>query len=114
MLLRTLRDYGFHSIEMLLVVTMAFMLSTVFRSSLLSVGITMFITFAGQVVTALLIRYSWGKYWLFANTDFSVYSAGRAPVEGMTPAFSVAVLAVYYILFIALAWIIFNKRDVAV
>lgn len=114
MFLKVLGAYALRGVELFMTVSLAFMLSTVFRSSTLAVGITMFITFAGQLITMLLSRFPWGKYWLYANTDLSVYMNGNTPPEGMSLGFSVAVLAVYYVLFTALSWIIFNRRDVSV
>ncbi|MCC2685321.1 MAG: hypothetical protein K0R75_2220 [Paenibacillaceae bacterium] len=113
MLGATLIDYGYQSIEFLLVVSLAFMLSSVFRSSTLAVGLAMFVTLAGQIITALLTRYPWGKYWLFANTDLTIYRAGAAP-EGMTMGFSLTVIVVYYALFLAVSWAAFVRRDVAI
>ncbi len=61
-----------------MIVTMAFMISTVFRSSSLAIGLSIFIMFAGQIITLLLMRYSWGKYFLFANTDLTPVLRGAA------------------------------------
>jgi ABC-2 type transport system permease protein len=113
MLGATLINYGYQSIEFLLLVTLAFMLSSVFRSTTLAVGLAMFVALAGQIVTALLTRYSWGKYWLFANTDLTVYRAEAAP-EGMTIGFSLSVIVAYYVLFLIVSWAAFIRRDVAI
>jgi ABC-2 type transport system permease protein len=51
---------------------------------------------------------------LFANTNLGLYFGGREPpIEGMTLGFSVTMLLLYYIVFLALSWYIFSKRDVA-
>ncbi|MBP1995012.1 ABC-2 type transport system permease protein [Paenibacillus eucommiae] len=106
--------YALKLVELVMVVTLAFMISTVFRSSSLAIGFSIFIMLAGQLVTLFLMRYSWGKYYLFANTDLTQYLEGGRPlIEGMTMGFSIAVLAVYFVLFNVLSWIIFKKRDVA-
>ncbi len=41
------------------------------------------------------------------------YINGSPLFEGMSLGFSIAVLAVYYVLFMAIAWVFFTKRDVA-
>ncbi|MDU0203643.1 ABC transporter permease [Paenibacillus sp. MAH-36] len=114
MLVFTLATYGLKLIELVMIVTLAFMISTVFRSSSLAIGLSIFIMFAGQIITMLLLRYSWGKYFLFANTDLTPYLKGQPPLaEGMTLGFSIVVLVVYFLLFILLSWEIFRRRDVA-
>ncbi|MFZ3580062.1 ABC transporter permease [Virgibacillus sp. DJP39] len=104
---------GFNSIDILMMVTLAFMISTVFRSSSLAIGISLFLMFTGPQIVQLLSNYDWVKYILFANTNFQQYSNGVPLVEGMTMTFSIIVLSVYFIIFITLTWVIFQKRDVA-
>lgn len=111
-----LRSYGFQLIELVMNVTFAFMVSTVFRSSALAISLAFVIMFASGTVMTLLaaLKYDWAKYILFANTNLGIYyDGGVPPVKGMTLGFSVTMLAIYYIVFVGLAWVIFNKRDVA-
>jgi ABC-2 type transport system permease protein len=105
--------YAYKLVELVMVVTLAFMISTVFRSASLAIGISIFIMFAGQVIAILLMRYSWGKYFLFANTDLTQYLEGRPLHQGMSMGFSITVLIVYFVIFNVLSWSIFKKRDVA-
>jgi ABC-2 type transport system permease protein len=105
--------FGFRSIDLVMMVTLAFMISTVFRSSSLAIGISLFLMFTGPQFVSLLSRYEWVKYILFANTDLLQYINGIPMVEGMTMSFSIMMLILYLTLFILLSWIIFNKRDVA-
>lgn len=113
MLVYVFATYGLKLIELVMIVTMAFMISTVFRSSSLAIGLSIFIMFAGQIITLLLMRYSWGKYFLFANTDLTPYLEGQPLAEGMTLGFSITVLLFYFLLFNVLSWEIFRRRDVA-
>ncbi|MEW9702117.1 ABC transporter permease [Paenibacillus sp. SI8] len=113
MLLYVFATYGYKLIELIMIVTLAFMISTVFRSSSLAIGISIFIMFMGQVITYFLLRYSWGKYFLFANTDLTPYLEGRPLAEGMTLGFSITVLLFYFLLFNVLSWEIFRRRDIA-
>ncbi|OLN23447.1 hypothetical protein BTO30_05665 [Domibacillus antri] len=114
MLLYLIKMYAMKSVDVFMLATMAFMISTVFRSSSLAIGISLFLLFMGPNVTYLLsARYDWAKYSLFANTNLFQYETGSAMVEGMTMGFSLMVLAVYYIAFQLLAFSIFSKRDVA-
>jgi ABC-2 type transport system permease protein len=57
----------------------------------------------------------WGKYLLAANLDLGQYEAGQPiPFPGMSVGFSVVILVLHFLLFHAVAWVSFTKRDVAV
>lgn len=105
--------YGYNCVNLLMMATLAFMISTVFRNNALAIGIAIFLMFTGSTIVQLLAQYDWVKYILFANTNLQVYSDGTPLVKGMTLGFSIAVLAVYYIIFMAISWLGFTKRDVA-
>ncbi|MED4455747.1 ABC transporter permease [Metabacillus fastidiosus] len=107
-------QYLLSSIDILLVATMAFMISAVFRNGSLAIGLSLFLMFTGGAVTMLLAgKFAWIKYFLFANTNLNVYFDGVPPVEGMTLEFSITVLIIYLAVFHFLAFWLFNKRDVA-
>ncbi|NRD75949.1 ABC transporter permease [Bacillus sp. BRMEA1] len=106
--------YGLNSIKMMMLVTMAFMISTVFRNSSLAIGLSLFLLFTGDQFTALLaLKFSWAKFILFANTDLMQYIEGTPLVDGMTMTFSIIMLIIYFIIFHFLSFFVFNKRDVA-
>lgn len=113
MFVHLLMQYGLSSVELLMMVTFAFMISTVFRSSSLAIGLVLFLMFTGTQLVQVLSQYQWVKYILFANTYLAQHIEGTPIVEGMTMTFSLVVLAVYFIIFNTLSWIIFQKRDVA-
>ncbi|MEH7384101.1 ABC transporter permease [Bacillus sp. JJ1521] len=106
--------FGLKSINLIMMSTFAFMISTIFRNSGLAIGLAIFLMFAGVNATALLaMKFDWAKYILFANTDLSQYLTGYVLVEGMTMSFSIIMLIIYFVLFNALTWFVFTKRDVA-
>ncbi|MFZ7945512.1 ABC transporter permease [Neobacillus sp. 19] len=106
--------YGLSSIDTIMLVTMAFMISSVFRNSSLAIGLSLFLLFTGgQFTTLLSMKFDWAKYILFANTDLMQYFEGTPMVEGMTLSFSVIMLLIYFALFQTLAFVVFKKRDVA-
>jgi ABC-2 type transport system permease protein len=113
MLLHALAMYGLASVSLLMVVTVAFMISTVFRSSSLAIGISLGVLFISDTLVRALQNYSWIKYYLFANTNLSSYLDGNPLRDDMTMGFSIVVLAVYFVLLNLLSWSIFTKRDVA-
>lgn len=105
--------YGYKCVDLIMMATAAFMISTVFRNSSLAIGLSIFLMFTGSTLVQFLSRYNWVKYILFANTDLTVYSDGTPLVKGMTLGFSIAVLVVYYVIFNLISWVGFTKRDVA-
>ncbi|MBP3967309.1 ABC transporter permease [Paenibacillus lignilyticus] len=113
MVANLLQTYLLKGVATIMFVTIAFMISTAFRSSAMAIGFSLFAMFAGQIATEFLRSYAWSKYILFANIDLTPYLSGHPYQEGMTLAFSVAVLCVYFILFNLVSWIVFMKRDVA-
>lgn len=102
-------------IDLLVITIFSFMISTVFRSGGIAIGLSMFILFAGGLFTMLFhpLRYPWAKYMLFVNMDLSKYRGGEIGPAGMTLGFSAAVLGGYVIAFLVIAWLVFKKRDVA-
>jgi len=113
MLLHIFTTYAYACVNLLMMVTFAFMISTVFRNNSLAVGISLFLMFTGGLLVTLLSKYTWVKYVLFANTDLTVYTDGIPVIKGMTFNFSLLVLAAYFIIFNVISWVVFTKRDVA-
>ncbi|CAM3624224.1 ABC transporter permease [Marinicrinis lubricantis] len=108
-----LKYYAYSLGSLVMIVTLSFLISSVFRSSSLAIGISMFIYFAGTSIAVFLSRYEWSKFFLFSNMDLTQYLYGEPLVEGMTLGFSLLVLLGYFILFNAISWYVFKKRDVA-
>lgn len=113
MVLNILSIYSYGIIDLLLIVSFAFMISTVFRNSSLSIGIAIFLMFTGSNIVLLLSGYDWVKYILFANMNLRQYVDGIPVVEGMTMSFSILMLVIYFVVFNLISWIVFNKRDVS-
>ncbi|GLI84788.1 hypothetical protein ANABIO32_25020 [Rossellomorea marisflavi] len=110
-----IKTYLLKTIDVAMMATMAFMISAVFRSSSLAIGISVFLLFTGSNLTDLLaFKFDWAKYSLFANTDLTQYIGFQQPlVKGMTLGFSVTILLIYFLIFQMLAFIFFTKRDVS-
>ena len=110
-----LQYYALTYVSMIVTVTLSFMLSTIFRSSGLAIGMALFLLLVVNNIIQLLysLDYKWIEYILFLHLDLTQYLYDFQPREGMTLGFSLGVLAGYYVIFIALTWYVFNKRDVA-
>ncbi|HAM80137.1 ABC transporter permease [Ornithinibacillus bavariensis] len=106
--------YGFKMVNLIMMATFAFMISSIFRSSALAIGIAVFLMLAGNSIVMFFAEHSWAKFILFANTDLSQYVNGNEPfIEGMSLTFSIIILLIYYAFFVISSWIVFVKRDVA-
>ncbi|WP_410513726.1 ABC transporter permease [Paenibacillus sp. BR2-3] len=101
--------------ELFLTAALAFMVSSVFRASGLAIGLSLFIMFAKNIIVAIFNpeRYEWARYLIFTHMDLRGYLLSDNGPGGATLWFSLAVLAVYYVLFLFIAWVVFRKRDVA-
>lgn len=113
MLVKVMQTYGFLMVQLIIYVTLAFMISSAFRSASMAIAFSLGLMLLGSSLVQLLSHYSWAKYILFANTDLQVYFEGMPFQEGMTLGFSVAVLVGYFLLFHLISLLMFTKRDVA-
>jgi ABC-2 type transport system permease protein len=113
MILNLWKTYMLNGVSTVMYVTMAFMISSAFRSSAMAIGFSIGALFAGNIILEALQRFDWSKYLLFANTDLTQYLTGRPFQEGMTLSFSIGVLAVHFLVFNLISWLIFTRRDVA-
>jgi ABC-2 type transport system permease protein len=113
MVINLWKTYMYNGVSTVMYVTLAFMISSAFRSSAMAIGFSIGALFAGNIVLEALQRFDWSRYLLFANTDLTQYLSGRPYQEGMTFSFSIGVLAVYFLVFNLISWLLFTRRDVA-
>jgi ABC-2 type transport system permease protein len=107
--------YGLKCIDLIMMVTLAFMIATVFRNSGIAIGIGVFLLTIGATVTAVLAQwFTWPKYILFANTDLTQYTTGTPIIHGMTMTFSIIVIIIYFTAFNVISFLGFTKRDISV
>ncbi|EFM11904.1 conserved hypothetical protein [Paenibacillus curdlanolyticus YK9] len=105
--------YGLEFLGLLFTVTISFLLSTVFRSGGLAIGLSIFMMFASGVMSGILsiVDQGWVDYLWFMQTDLLQYL--NTNEHEHTLGFSLGVLGIYYIVFIVITWVLFNKRDIA-
>lgn len=96
----------------IMTIIFAFMIGTIFGSSTLAVSLSLFILLMGSTATMFIAQYDFAKYIWFAN-DLSYYAPGSMPmIEGLTFTFSLVVNIVYAVIFLAITFGYFMKRDV--
>ncbi|WP_029192314.1 ABC transporter permease [Paenibacillus harenae] len=107
--------YGMKLISLVVTVTLAFMISTIFRSGGLAIGLSLFLLLGVNNFVLLLgfLDYKWIDYLLFMHLDLTKYIGATSLEDGSNLWFSLGILGAYYIIFVALTWYVFNKRDVA-
>ncbi|GGF34227.1 hypothetical protein GCM10010954_36610 [Halobacillus andaensis] len=108
----TASQYLLSSVNLVMMATFAFMISTVFRNSALAIGVAIFLMMSGNTIVGFFANQEWAKYILFANTDLNQFFTGTPMISGLTLGFSITVLIAYLIIFLGLAWVFFTKRDV--
>lgn len=112
--IKALETFGLEFITMMIIMSIAFMISTIFRNSALAIGISIFILYMVNMLGYVLNQFEWTKYLIFANLDLSYYlDHSEGVIKGMTFSFSLIVDAVYWLTFIIITWWTFQKRDIS-
>ncbi|SFA43482.1 ABC-2 type transport system permease protein [Parageobacillus thermantarcticus] len=93
--------------------TLTFMLSVLMRSTAAVMGIMLAALISGAILSNMVSSWESAKYLFMVNLRLTDYISGTAPpIDGMTLGFSMTVLAVWGLLALAIAFIVFTKRDV--
>ncbi|MFS0637313.1 ABC transporter permease subunit [Mesobacillus foraminis] len=104
--------------SLLVVLTIAFMLSTLFKSQALAVGVGIFVLFLSSTLGGIMIllteKYTWTKFLIFPHLDLTVYALQEKILQDVTLPVSLATLAVYYIVFLLITFAFFQKRDISI
>jgi ABC-2 type transport system permease protein len=104
--------------SLLIIMSIAFMLSTLFKSQALAVGIGIFVLFfsstLGGIILMLADKYVWAKFLIFPHLDLTVYALQERILEDITLPFSLSILALYYGIFMIITFFFFQKRDISI
>jgi len=104
--------------SLLIIMTIAFMLSTLFKSQALAVGIGIFVLFfsstLGGIILMLADKYVWAKFLIFPHLDLTVYALQDRILEDITLPVSLSILALYYAIFMFVTFFFFQKRDISI
>ncbi|MEG7283845.1 ABC transporter permease [Bacillus sp. 0909A] len=115
--INTLELIGTNWLEAVLMGLFGLLCSSLFRNSAISVVVSFVVLYGASSLVQImkLFENKWGSFLLFANTDFTQYKSGQTALfSGMTPLFSVGILLIHAVFFIAVAWWSFCKRDVRI
>ncbi|MBQ0139807.1 MAG: ABC transporter permease [Kurthia sp.] len=109
---QTLIDYLLAYGDIIISLLFAFMLGSLFNSSALAIGLTLFISFFAQTITMLLAKYTFIKFFWFSVSDLSGIANDYTIIEDLTMGFAITILLIYAVIFITISFIRFNKRDI--
>ena len=102
--------------KLILLMTLAFTLSTVITSSPVAIAIPLLGSMVESIINQLAIMYekaNFLKYFVTPNWDFSQYLYGALPqMKGITVGFSVCICLVYFIVMMALSIWNFKKKNI--
>ncbi len=102
------------SVEMIVMATLAFAISSLARSSALAIGVSVMAYVGGNTIVLFLqqLNFDWGRYLIFSNLSLADTLSGSTGFAGQTIMFNLVVIAVHMVVFILTAWDGFIRREV--
>jgi len=109
-----LRDYGFEMVEITVMLTMAFAISTLTRKSAMAIGVTVFASFMGSALSGFLQMFGIdaGRYLLFSNLDLGAIVNETALYPHQSLLEAITVIALHMLVFLLVAHDAFVRREV--
>ncbi|MCL2014370.1 MAG: ABC transporter permease, partial [Oscillospiraceae bacterium] len=106
--------YLMASVGMVCMATFAFAMSSVAKSSALSIGLGVFLYLSGYGAVAVMsqLKLDFGRYIIFSNLELNAIAEGASIYKGQTLTFALAVISVYMVVFLLTAWDGFVRRDI--
>ncbi|MZP30707.1 ABC transporter permease subunit [Heliobacterium undosum] len=104
--------YGAVLVNGIVMIALALMLSVLFRNAMMAAAFGILLSMLGTTTLTLVRDFSWAKYLLFAHSDLTPYINGHPLLPGMTLSFSLAMIALYLLLFGLITSLHFAKRDI--
>lgn len=105
--------FGLEWYALLTVASISLMLSVIFKSSAASIGTMLASLIGGTILTRVSPDWAAGKYLFISALPLADYYSGQAPpYPGMSMAFCIALLGAWALLALAVAYVLFVKRDV--
>ena len=112
--LMVLGSYGWAFVEVVVVATMAFALSSLMRSTAVSIGIGLLAYLSGTALVELFaaMGIDFGRYVLFANLDLPAIMEGASVFPNQTLAGAVINIVAHMAVFLLTAWDGFVRREI--
>ena len=113
--LYVLQNYMLGSVNLVVMATLAFAISSLIRSSSLAIGVSLFAMLSGNTIVLILkqaLNQDWARYLIFANTDLAAVANGSTGFSHHSMLFAATVVAVHLIVFFMIAWDGFIRREI--
>ena len=112
--LMVLGSYGWAFIEVVVVATMAFALSSLMRSTAVSIGIGLLAYLSGTALVELFaaMGIDFGRYVLFANLDLPAIMEGASVFPNQTLTAALINITAHMAVFLLTAWDGFVSREI--
>ena len=105
--------YGLEWFALLTVASISLMLSVIFKSSAASIGTMLASLIGGTILTRISPDWTAGKYLFVSALPLADYYSGQAtPYDGMTMTFCIALLGAWAAGALAVAYVLFIRKDV--
>lgn len=98
-----------------LLMTLAFTLSTLFNNSAVAITLTLLGYMSSSTINiiGLQLDLDWIRYFVTPNWDLTQYYFGGFPIyEGTTPIFSTIINIIYFVIMLIPTYIVFKKRNI--
>lgn len=109
------QQYLLASVDILVMATLAFAISSLVRSSALAIGVGVFAMLGGKTLILFLkqaLKLDWARYLIFANTDLASILGGSGIFAHQSVRFALIVVAIHLFVFLLTAWDGFVRREV--
>lgn len=112
--LAVLGNYGWAFVEVLVIATMAFAVSSLLRSTAISIGVGLFVYLSGTAIVEVLATFGidFGRYLLFANLDLPAIVKNVAVFPNQTLTEAIILLTGHMAVFLLAAWDGFVRREI--
>lgn len=112
--LAVLKNYGWAFVEVWVVATMAFAISSLLRSTAVSIGVGLFAYLSGTAIVEIFSKFGFdfGRYILFANLDLPAIVENVSVFPNQTLAEAIVIIAGHMAVFLLTAWDGFVRREI--
>lgn len=113
-ILLLLGNYLLEFVGILVMSTLAFMISSLFRNAGAAVGISLLIMYGGNTVNSILALAGadWGRYLIFANINLSQILRGASVFPHQNIGTAVVVLVLHMVVFLWTAFDAFDRKEI--
>jgi ABC-2 type transport system permease protein len=109
-----IKNFMLKSVQVMISTTLAFMISSLMRSTALAIVAGFIVNTIGSTIIAIMVTFKmdWGRYLIFANTDLLTIYNGESMFPQHNLGFAVVVVIDHMAVFLLTAWDGFTRRSV--